>query len=93
MNMWRRVCRSAGSVRARSTVVAWAQQLFGAALVLVRRLSGQALSRIFPLGCSGEVTIAKTKQIQVKTFSQTKREQYNIKILYRWRRWRYPGVN
>lgn len=61
MNMWRRVRRSAGSVRARSTAVSGAQQLFGAALVLVRRLSGQALSRIFPLGRSGEVTIAKKK--------------------------------
>lgn len=62
MNVRRRVCRSAGSVRARSTVVAGAQQLFGAALVLIRRLSGQAFSRIFPLGCSREVTIAKTKK-------------------------------
>jgi len=50
-----RVRGRASSVRARSTVIAGAKQLFGAALVLVRCLSSQALSRIFPLGRSGEV--------------------------------------
>jgi hypothetical protein len=52
-----RVRGRAGGVRARSTVIAGAKQLFGAALVLVRCLSSQALSRIFPLGRSGEVTV------------------------------------
>lgn len=61
MNMWWRVCRCAGGVRARSAVVTGAQQLFGTALVLVRRLSGQALSRVFPLSRSGEVTAKERK--------------------------------
>lgn len=62
MDVWWRVRRSAGGVRARSTVVAGAQQLFGTPLVLVRRLSGQALSRVFPLSRSGEVTVGEKKK-------------------------------
>lgn len=49
MDMWWRVRRSAGGIRTGTAVVSRAQQLFGAALVLIRRLGGQALSRVFPL--------------------------------------------
>lgn len=59
MNVRWRVGGSASGVRARSAVVAGTQQLFRAALVLVRRLGGQALSRVFPLSRSGEVTAKK----------------------------------
>jgi len=62
MDVRRRVGRGAGGVRARPAVVAGVQQLFGAALVLVRRLCGQALSRVFPLGRSGEVTVEKKRK-------------------------------
>lgn len=65
-----RVGRCAGRVRARSAVTAGAQQLFGAALVLVSRLCGQALSRVFPLSRSGEVTVEKNnnKQLDFRRF-------------------------
>lgn len=62
MNVRWRVGRGAGGVRARSAVVAGTQQLFGAALVLIRRLRGQALPRVFPLSGSGEVTVKKKRR-------------------------------
>lgn len=69
MNVRRRVGRCAGRVRARSAVVAGAQQLFRAALVLVSRLCGQALSRVFPLSRSGEVTEKNNnKQLDFRRF-------------------------
>lgn len=73
MNVWWRVCRSTGRVRTGTAVVAGAQQLFGAALMLVRRLSSQAFSRVFPLRRSGEVT-AKTNTRKV---TKCRRLKYN----------------
>lgn len=61
MNVWWRVRGCAGGICVGSAVVTGTQQLFGAALVLVRRLGGQALSRVFPLRRSGEVTAEQRK--------------------------------
>lgn len=70
MDMRRRVRWSAGGIRTGTAIVSWAQQLFGAALVLVRRLGGQALSRVFPLCRSREMTKKQENTRNVKNFEK-----------------------